>query len=85
MPPPVSSAPICLEALSQSGVQLMVLTIVMILIIHFVEAYFLNPRIFGHHLHMNAVLVLIVGSELIRNSVDRWFNAPKDESSVAPP
>src|SRR3954468_17356155 len=23
-----------------------------------------------------AVLVLIVGSELIRNSVDRWFNAP---------
>ena len=26
-----------------------------------------------------AVLVLIVGSELIRNSVDRWFNAPMDE------
>ena len=26
-----------------------------------------------------AVLVLIVGSELIRNSVDRWFNAPVDE------
>ena len=28
---------------------------------------------------MPAVLVLIVGSELIRNSVDRWFNAPMDE------
>jgi two-component system nitrogen regulation sensor histidine kinase NtrY len=26
-----------------------------------------------------AVLVLIVGSELIRNSVDRWFNAPMEE------
>lgn len=26
-----------------------------------------------------AVLVLLVGSELIRNSVDRWFNVPMDE------
>src|SRR6186997_304551 len=26
-----------------------------------------------------AVLVLIVGSDLIRNSVDRWFNAPVDD------
>jgi len=26
-----------------------------------------------------SVLVLIVGSELIRNSVDRWFNAPVEE------
>jgi two-component system, NtrC family, nitrogen regulation sensor histidine kinase NtrY len=26
-----------------------------------------------------ALLVLIVGGELIRNSVDRWFNAPMDE------
>ena len=26
-----------------------------------------------------AVLVLLVGSELIRNSVDRWFNAPMDD------
>lgn len=56
----LSSVPICLEALSTEGVQLMVLCIVMILVIHFVEAYFLNPKIFGHHLHMNAVLVLIV-------------------------
>src|SRR4026208_49790 len=28
---------------------------------------------------IQAVLVLIVGGELIRNSVDRWFNAPMDE------
>ena len=26
-----------------------------------------------------AVLVLIVGSELIRTSIERWFNAPMDE------
>ncbi len=26
-----------------------------------------------------AVLVLLVGSELIRNSVDRWFNAPMED------
>ena len=26
-----------------------------------------------------ALLVLLVGSELIRNSVDRWFNAPMEE------
>ena len=30
-----------------------------------------------------AVLVLLVGSELIRNSVDRWFNAPVDEVLTA--
>jgi two-component system nitrogen regulation sensor histidine kinase NtrY len=30
-----------------------------------------------------AVLVLIVGSELIRNSVDRWFNAPVEEVLTA--
>ena len=26
-----------------------------------------------------SILVLLVGSELIRNSADRWFNAPMDE------
>ena len=26
-----------------------------------------------------AILVLIVGSELIRTNIDRWFNAPMDE------
>jgi two-component system nitrogen regulation sensor histidine kinase NtrY len=30
-----------------------------------------------------AVLVLIVGSELIRNSVDRWFNAPMEQVLVS--
>jgi len=30
-----------------------------------------------------AVLVLVVGSELIRNSVDRWFNAPVEDVLIA--
>ena len=56
----ISSTPIALEALSQEGVPLMIAVVVMILAIHMIEAYVLNPRIFGHHLHMNPVLVLIV-------------------------
>jgi predicted PurR-regulated permease PerM len=61
----ISSVPICLIALqagspTDTGVQLMLVAIGVILLIHFIEAYFLNPRIFGHHLRMNAVVVLIV-------------------------
>ena len=61
----ISSTPICLLALqsgseSVSGIQMMLIAIALILLIHFIEAYFLNPRIFGHHLRMNAVIVLIV-------------------------
>ncbi len=56
----ISSTPICLEALSVDGVGLMFAAVLMITIIHMIEAYVLNPRIFGHHLHMNPVLVLIV-------------------------
>lgn len=59
----LSSTPICLVALQvqpNGGVKLMLIAIGLILLIHFIETYFLNPRIFGHHFRMNAVLVLIV-------------------------
>jgi len=56
----ISSVPICLVALQQSGFGMMLIAIGLILLIHFIEAYFLNPRIYGHHLRMNAVLVLII-------------------------
>ncbi len=56
----ISSAPICLMALQVSGFGLMFLGIGLILAIHAIEAYILNPKIFGHHLRMNPVLVLIV-------------------------
>jgi predicted PurR-regulated permease PerM len=32
----------------------------MICVIHAIETYILNPQIYGHHMHMNPVLVLIV-------------------------
>ena len=57
----ISSTPICLLALqSEGGFILMIWAIVMILVVHAVETYILNPKIYGHHMRMNPVLVLIV-------------------------
>lgn len=58
----VSSTPICLLALQNQdgGFGMMLMAIAMILIVHAVETYVLNPRIYGHHMRMNPVLVLIV-------------------------
>lgn len=56
----ISSGPICLVALQNGGVSLMFFAILLITIIHLIEAYILSPKIYGHHLHMNPVLVLIV-------------------------
>ncbi|MFY9342091.1 MAG: AI-2E family transporter [Planctomycetota bacterium] len=56
----LSSTPICLLALQSDGVGAMVLAILLICVIHALETYVLNPQIYGHHMHMNPVLVLIV-------------------------
>jgi len=56
----VSSTPICIAALATGGPLTMLLAIAMILVIHAIEAYILNPRIYGHHLRMNPVLTLII-------------------------
>ena len=56
----ISSTPICLLALQADGVSAMLLAILLICVIHAVETYVLNPQIYGHHMHMNPVLVLIV-------------------------
>jgi predicted PurR-regulated permease PerM len=56
----ISSTPICLLALQAGGVPAMLLAILLICVIHAVETYVLNPQIYGHHMHMNPVLVLIV-------------------------
>ncbi len=56
----ISSTPICLVALQQDGVTAMLLAILLIAIIHAIETYILNPQIYGHHMHMNPVVVLIV-------------------------
>lgn len=56
----ISTTPIALVALQSDGVGALVLVIVLICVIHAIETYILNPQIYGHHMHMNPVLVLIV-------------------------
>jgi len=56
----ISSTPIALIALQAGGVSTMLIAIVIIMVVHALETYVLNPQIYGHHMHMNPVLVLIV-------------------------
>jgi len=56
----ISSIPICLIALQTSGLQTMILAIVMIVVIHLIESYILNPRIYGTYMRINPVIVLII-------------------------
>jgi predicted PurR-regulated permease PerM len=56
----ISSIPICLVALQTSGLNTLLLAIVLITIIHLIEAYILNPRIYGSHMRINPVIVLII-------------------------
>ncbi|MFO1077310.1 MAG: AI-2E family transporter [Planctomycetota bacterium] len=57
----LSSTPICLVALqTPSGVTTMLIAIAMICIVHAIETYILNPLIYGQHMRMNPVVVLIV-------------------------
>lgn len=56
----ISSVPICLIALQAAGLNTMILAIIMIVIIHLIEGYILNPRIYGSYMRINPVLVLII-------------------------
>jgi predicted PurR-regulated permease PerM len=56
----ISSTPIALLALQSGGVTTMMIAIAIIIVVHALETYVLNPQIYGHHMHMNPVLVLIV-------------------------
>jgi predicted PurR-regulated permease PerM len=56
----ISSIPICLIALSIGGTQLMLASILMIIVIHIIEGYILNPLIYGARLRINPVIVLII-------------------------
>jgi len=56
----ISSIPICLIALQYSGFQTMLLAIGMITLVHMIEAYYLNPRIYGSKLKINPVIVLFI-------------------------
>ncbi len=56
----VSSIPICLLALANGGVPSLILAILLITVIHAIESYVLNPQIFGQHMKLNPVVVLIL-------------------------
>ncbi len=56
----ISSVPICLVALQATGLQTMFLAILLITVIHLIEGYILNPRIYGSYMRINSVIILII-------------------------
>jgi predicted PurR-regulated permease PerM len=56
----ISTVPIMLVALNSSGMKGAISAVVLVLIIHTIQAYLLNPIIYGKHLKLNPVLVLII-------------------------
>jgi predicted PurR-regulated permease PerM len=56
----ISTTPIVLVALNAGGPMLSLYAIGMIVVIHVIEAYLLNPMIYGQHMKLNPVLALII-------------------------
>jgi predicted PurR-regulated permease PerM len=56
----ISTVPIMLVALNTGGLQLSLAILGVIIIVHAVEAYGLNPLIYGRHFKINPVLVLMI-------------------------
>jgi predicted PurR-regulated permease PerM len=56
----ISSAPICLIALQLLGLKTMFFAIILIIVIHLIEGYILNPRIYGSRMRINPVIVLFI-------------------------
>lgn len=56
----ISTIPIVLVAINSGGLNLAILVVLMVIVVHAVEAYVLNPMIYGKHLKINPVFVLII-------------------------
>lgn len=56
----ISTTPIVLVALNAGGPALSLAAIALVIVIHAIEAYLLNPIIYGRHLKLNPVLTLII-------------------------
>jgi len=56
----ISSVPIVLIAFNDYGWQRAVLAVVLITVVHLLEAYVFNPRIYAARFHLNPVIVLII-------------------------
>ncbi|MBR5346845.1 MAG: AI-2E family transporter [Deltaproteobacteria bacterium] len=56
----ISSIPICLVALQSKGLHTMIMAIILIIVIHLIESYILNPRVYGSYMRINSVIILII-------------------------
>lgn len=56
----ISSAPIALIALQTAGVKVMFFSLGLIVAIHMLEGYVLNPKIYGSFMRINPVIVLMI-------------------------
>jgi predicted PurR-regulated permease PerM len=56
----ISTTPIVLVALNAGGFGLSLAAVALVVIVHAVESYLLNPLIYGKHLKLNPVLTLII-------------------------
>jgi predicted PurR-regulated permease PerM len=56
----ISTAPAALFAFKAGGITLVLWLVVMILVVHAIEAYALNPMIYGHHMKMHPVAILAI-------------------------
>ncbi len=56
----ISTTPIVLVALNDGGLALSGAAIAMVVVIHAIEAYLLNPLLYGRYLRLNPVLTLII-------------------------
>jgi predicted PurR-regulated permease PerM len=56
----ISTVPIVLVALNAGGLPLSLAAAVLVALTHAIEAYLLNPMIYGRHLKLNPVLTLII-------------------------
>ncbi|HYR30205.1 MAG TPA: AI-2E family transporter, partial [Thermoanaerobaculia bacterium] len=56
----LSTVPAALFAFKAGGIQLVFWLVVMVLIVHAIEAYALNPLIYGRHMKMHPVAILAI-------------------------
>lgn len=56
----ISTLPMLIIALSEYGAAKAMAVVVMVILVHIVEAYVLNPQIYSAHLHLHPFLVLVV-------------------------
>jgi predicted PurR-regulated permease PerM len=56
----ISTLPMLILALSEAGAAKALAVIVMVILVHLIEAYVLNPQIYSAHLHLHPFLVLVV-------------------------